>query len=56
MFSYEKPLIGRLFLKYKNQKNTDMKLLFIPSIMNEDWSHFNALLTALNSKKQEEKL
>jgi hypothetical protein len=24
-----------------------MKLLFIPSIMNEDWSHFNALLTVL---------
>ena len=24
-----------------------MKLLFIPSIINEDWSHFNALLTVL---------
>lgn len=24
-----------------------MKLLFIPSIMKEDWSHFNALLTVL---------
>jgi hypothetical protein len=24
-----------------------MKLLFIPSIMNEDWIHFNALLTVL---------
>ena len=24
-----------------------MKLLFIPSIMNEDWSRFNALLTVL---------
>ena len=24
-----------------------MKLLFIPSIMNQDWNHFNALLTVL---------
>src|SRR5215510_7354603 len=24
-----------------------MKFLFIPSILNEDWSHFNALLTVL---------